>query len=177
VLQWLVQEQQQELVLPVQLHFGLALLLLLAPALGLHQQPLAPQELAPLLPLLLLQQARLPLACDALQLAACAAPALARPLGPSRACTAAVRLLLPPSCDQAARHLAGTQSTAPVGAHVALQPCGGAHVGALACQVAPPLLLLLLVVAPLPLQVHNRQARVPHTLLQEPCKGAAQLQG
>jgi hypothetical protein len=179
VLQRLVKEQRQP-GLMIQQHLGLdlhlllllLLLLLLGPALALHQQPLAPQQLAPLL--LLLQLARLPLACGALLLVACAAPASARRLVPSHACTAAVHLL--PSCDPAVQHLAGTRSTAPEGAHVALQPCEGGHVGGLACQVAHPLLLLL---APLPLQVHTRQALVPHSRLQgwAPCKGAAQLQG
>jgi hypothetical protein len=176
VLQRLAKEQQQP-ELMIQRYLGLdPHLLLLGPALALHQRPLAPQQLAPLLLLLLLQQARLPLACGALLLAACAAPALARPLGPSHACTAAVHLLLQPSCDQAVQHPVGTQSTALVGAHVALQPCGGGHVGGLACQVVPPLLLLL---APLPLLVHTHQAPVPHSLLQGwvPCKGAAQLLG
>jgi hypothetical protein len=172
----LAQEQQQPLLM-IQRHLGfdlLLLLLLLGAALALPQRPLALQQLAPLL---LLQRARLPLACGALLLAACAAPALAHRLGPSHACTAAVHLLLLPSCDQAVQHLEGTQSTAPVGAHVALRPCESAHVAGLACQVVAPLLLLLLLLAPLPLQVHTRQALLHHNRLQAPCRGAAQLQG
>jgi hypothetical protein len=164
---------QQNLALP-------ALLLLLAPALVLPQLLLAPPQLAPLLLLMLPELARQQQACDAWLLAACAVRAWARHLAPSHACTAAVHLLLP-SCDQAVRRQVGTRSMAPEGAHVAVQPYGGGHVGALACQVGHPLLLLLLLVevpsllllllghmAPR-VQVHHK---VP---LQEPCRGGALL--